>query len=351
MRKYYNAGFARNTALLSLLLILAPMQSLLALLKEGSKAPAWELADLSGKSRQSARVENEVEMLIFGELNHPNTIQAVKDLRQLLKSTPFDSLKVRLFLIIGSPDPAAKIHQLLDEAKLDPAPLVLRDPKLQVFEKYDVKVIPSLFLINPDGIITLALSGYPFDFVDLASSGILAALKKGEVKLAKSTAATGREGASTLEELEAHRHLLLARGFERRKLLDLARQKYEEALKLAPRLLDAKLGLAGLQFSLGDLQSAEKLYQDILAEIPRSVEAALGLVEIAILRNQLGPAREQLLKQIAVNPLDARCYYLLAQIEERQGKKDAALAAYKKVATLLLADRGVPYLMKTETKE
>jgi beta-lactamase regulating signal transducer with metallopeptidase domain len=118
-------------------------------------------------------------------------------------------------------------------------------------------------------------------------------------------------------------------------------QHFENAVRLAPASLDAKMFLANALMKLFFatkasptsplLASARKQYEAVLATDPRNKQALRGMVAIAMESRNLEEAREWAMKQVQLDPADKTAYYTVGVMDWtivypeflRAGKKDA----------------------------
>jgi len=118
--------------------------------------------------------------------------------------------------------------------------------------------------------------------------------------------------------------------------LDAAIEQFEKAVELDPTLLEARLNLAEVYFSLGDFDKAETQYRAIVRlhserekdreTINEFSDAYFGLARVAVARKKLDEAVWNLQKAIDLNPQNVAALRLLAtqrsqRDEHRKGEK------------------------------
>jgi tetratricopeptide (TPR) repeat protein len=309
-------------------------------LNTGDKAPAFELPDLEGSSHSSKALRGKPAVLVFGEVYNRNTLSALKDLDRLLNVEKLGESGAPVVLVMASKEDPRKIRRELRKVGYRGELLVLRDRTRVVFQEYGIKVLPTTFVIDTKGQVSLGFSGYPLSYSDMVADGLLYALGKIERdRLDAALSPTTRsEGGG--EPTRALRIARMARALSRRDFHDAALERYRSALDLDPDLVEAHVGLADCLLSLNRIQEAETHYAMALDISPETDSAIAGLARIEIRRGQLEAAEKRLRERLAVRPLNAELHYLAGETSEKRGDKEAALAAYKRAAQLLLIRHG-----------
>ncbi|MDY6807118.1 MAG: tetratricopeptide repeat protein [Cyanobacteriota bacterium] len=130
---------------------------------------------------------------------------------------------------------------------------------------------------------------------------------------------------------------------------DLAVNCYQNAVKLNPNLTAAKNKLAEVWQQLGRWDEAIAYYQSLVNANPNSAEAYQLLADALVEKGQLDAALQnyQKLKELVPEKQDAgnklgKVYYLQGEELEKEGKKEEAIAAYRR-AVDLNADVDVVY--------
>jgi chemotaxis protein methyltransferase CheR len=93
--------------------------------------------------------------------------------------------------------------------------------------------------------------------------------------------------------------------------------------------LHALLTLGNIYALLGRNPQAKEMFERVLATEPLCVEARVYGALAALQASQLGDARTEIGKALFLEPTLALGHYLLAQVEERSGEKEAARRAYR----------------------
>jgi cellulose synthase operon protein C len=137
--------------------------------------------------------------------------------------------------------------------------------------------------------------------------------------------AVARELIKRQPESPGLHHLLgdiLARGRQ----LPAARQAFEKALSLNPKLIPAQLQLARLDIQAGQLPTAEQRLNMLLRDAPRQSEAMAEMARISERRGQRDEAMRWLLRaRDASGPKDLRWNLALMELNLSQGNPQQAL--------------------------
>lgn len=308
----------------------------------GDALPAFKLPGLDGKRHSSAELEGAPAVVLFGEMYNKSSLAALDELSTLVKQPALEGTSVRRVLVLGAPDPTEKVAKEWEALGKGEDVLVLHDRGRTLFETFGVKVLPTAAIVDPEGRLSLLVSGYPLNFADIVTDAVLHALGKIERERLERTLHPEGPGPADETRLKALRTSRMAAALARRKLHDLAEARFEEALGYDATLLEARLGLADVQLKVGKVQEAQGSYEQVLERAPASVAAHVGLARIEIKRDQLARAEKRLKEQAALHPLHAEVHFVLGEAYEKLGRKDEALSAYKRAAMILVgrsADR------------
>ena len=109
--------------------------------------------------------------------------------------------------------------------------------------------------------------------------------------------------------------------------LEGARARYEQALAIDPRLVDARHGLANLLRQLGRLDEAAAQFRQVVALRPDYAEAFSNLGVVLAAQGPWADAAEQYQRAIAIKPELVDVYRNLARALGAAGRADEALAA------------------------
>jgi tetratricopeptide (TPR) repeat protein len=99
---------------------------------------------------------------------------------------------------------------------------------------------------------------------------------------------------------------------------------FQQALRLDPAYLPARLKLAESLLDAGEVEESHAVYSEIVEDLPGTAEAYYGLGRIAVLRGDPAAARESFRKACELFPTYGPAHYALAQVDRKLGRiKDA----------------------------
>jgi tetratricopeptide (TPR) repeat protein len=214
--------------------------------------------------------------------------------------------------------------------------LVDRDGKAA--EEYGVIVLPSTGIIGSDGILTFYLPSRSARYREIIEGRLQLLL--GEVTAKELEDRLGRLGGppGTARE-RARAHYASAHRFSAEARWAEAAAELQEALKLAPDFIDARLQLGYAYLESGQPEKGLKEFEAVLTQSPGSPGAKMG---VGIARLRLGDLQAgiaQLEAAVALNPNPVRGYYELGLAYERTGEFHKALHNYKWAIKKLLQGR------------
>jgi Tfp pilus assembly protein PilF/peroxiredoxin len=321
-----------------LLTLVPPAAPALAVthLKYGMDAPIVALVDLNGRSVSTDTLKGKTLVLVFGELYHERTKLACGEIQKTLDTEAFGNKPVATMLVVSQQVGVDDLRKLAREWTF-PA-TILRDAERQAFETYRVTVLPSVVVIDSKGKVVHAFAAYTSRFADTFKNAM--ALAVGDIDRAafeKRLHPPANEETDA-KRVRAQRLSELARQLARRRLSELAVQKYNEAIELAPDYVPAHLGLGVLELNQRHLPEAERHFNAVLSVEPKSIEASLGLAFLMTLRGdkELDTADRLVRGVLAEKPDEPQAHYLMGRIHEQRGEKDAATASFKKAAELFM---------------
>lgn len=307
------------------------------------KIPAFDLPALDpqvGRVSSNSLVGSPA-VIVFGELYHANTLAALKELERLRQKLSVTEggggpdWPVTLICAQDVPSPLLRAEQAKNEIKAT----VLHDKKRAAFGAYGVTVLPSFVVVDPQGRVCTAVSGYPLDLTDMMTSALL--LAQGRLTRQQFEDAA-REDSNAAEpdeaRLQVERLTGLARQLLRRGYASLALERFKKVLQLDGDYFPAEIGAARCLIKLGRLPEAEVVLQGVLARDKQNVEATRAMAWIEIMRggDELNSAIHRLDLILALHHHDPEAHYLKGLIYETQGKTDKALSQYKEAAEALL---------------
>lgn len=276
-------------------------------------------------------------ILIFGEAYNQQTLESLVKLKEIFDTIGITETDLNVFLIVSHTPDKQQIAQL--HAKENINVEILLDKNLNAFGDYGIIVLPSTIVIDKQGMVDLAVSGFPLSYADMVEDAILLATERITRQQFESSQSTKQQNSTEQESvMRAHRLTSLARQLAKRNYTELALKRYRQALELDKTYDEARIGVARCLIKLNFLPDAIDELQKILQNNAEDVEANLVMAQIEIIQGGDGIAEGKLkLQQIlSVNPDNPEANYLMGTACEAQSQKDDALNYYKKAARLLL---------------
>lgn len=346
MMKSYHKRPVKGSLPLALMLILSMgiPAGAISELQVYKATPAFELPsiDPAGTHVTVNSLKGKTTILIFGELYHELTLQALKELAHLretlAKANETDGTEWRIVLIVAQDIPDEQLRE--EQAQKNINVTILHDRTRTVFGTYNVIVLPSVVVVDPQGNIITTISGYPLNFSDIIRDALLFSQGKITRQQYETTShgSTAQETPLDEKQLKVERRAGLARQLFRRGYIEVAMEQFQQVLQLDEDYTPARIGMARCLVKLGELDKAETVLQAILQKDPKNLEASRIMAWIEILRggDELDSAGKRLDMILALNRNDAEAHYLKGLIYEAKGNLKDAMAEYKQVSEILL---------------
>ncbi len=121
--------------------------------------------------------------------------------------------------------------------------------------------------------------------------------------------------------------------------IERARQAYVEALDFDPQLAEAHYNLANLHYDERQLSDSARHYELAIALEPDHMRAYYNLADLYVLQQRFAAAEETSVAGLGISPEEIRLHYPLAKAREGLGKRDQALASYRRFVRTLGADQ------------
>lgn len=330
------AGLAGMLLAIAAAAALAPPAIAVTHLKRGMVAPTFDLPTLDGPALRNTDLRNRTFIIVFGELYHDKTLEACEAIRQALADERLAEEPIATLLVVAQDATAAELQALV--AEHDVRATVLHDTGRRAFGEYRVAVMPSVVVVDGKGRVVHAIGGYTARFRDILTDALLVATGKLSPEQFDQSLHPGSGEGPSEDELRAGRITQMARQLARRGLDEMAEEQYLEALRLAPDVAAARLGLGILLLHRKRLADAEAQFRQVLARQPQSVEAALGVAYVQTLRggDELEQAEDSLHDLAAANPSEPRVQYLLGMIHQQRGEMEDAAASFRAAAEMMM---------------
>lgn len=107
-----------------------------------------------------------------------------------------------------------------------------------------------------------------------------------------------------------------------------ARKNYSKAIELCPRLVEAHVGLARLDYSAGRVPEAQNRLQDVLKSSPRSPLALAAMGQLHAEQGHWGEAVEYIQQAINADPDNKNYTFQLAVALAKSGQVDQSVAFF-----------------------
>jgi peroxiredoxin len=174
MRLVTNVTWARVLAVIWILAGMSAAAAAPALTPwNGGPTPALNLKDVDGGAHDLARYKGRVVLVNFwATWCEPcrQEMPSIQRLRERFRGKPFDVLAINV------DEPDARVRRFLEETQLDLP--VLMDVNKTVTRGWGVRVMPTTFIVGPDGRIRYRLMG-DIDWNTDAIAGVVSQLMNG----------------------------------------------------------------------------------------------------------------------------------------------------------------------------
>ncbi|MFO0829378.1 MAG: tetratricopeptide repeat protein [Phycisphaerales bacterium] len=336
------AGSSRRTlartaaALCASLVALCAASTWASLPPRGEPAPPVRLKDLHGTEVNARALAPRSIVFVFGELDHPGTVQACAEVLDAMSDPHLEPDSVVPILVVAKKaDPAALREQA---AKGRFPALVLHDEARDVFGAYHVLVLPSVVVVNGKGDVVHSMPGFVPRFKEIVTESMLVAAGVDPPSKLEQVIDPNGVPAPTPEAARASRLAHLGGELAKHRLYDMAEARFAEALSVSPDSVEAKLGLGNLMLEQKRTKDAEALFRSVLASHADSIDAILGLAaaQLAEGGDALDAAETAVRGVIGQTVSNARAHYLLGRILEERANLAAAALEYRKAAELLM---------------
>jgi Flp pilus assembly protein TadD len=338
-------------------------------LQEGMKAPAVSGKDVvDGKKISTAETGDEdlVTCVAFWATWSPRSLQLMTDLKELsvrLADQPFKVIAVNVDSQGTTPIVKDRVHRFVSE--LDPPFSVIMDQELSLFYEFGVVAVPSMAILDADGVVLAAPSGYsrsrraelpktietalglrtPEDDEPLiAETGYrpnprasryynlavkLTNQRNYESALAKvNTASELDTFFSAPLNLRGHIQLQLGN-------VDAALESFHRAVALDSSSVSARAGLGRAFLEATDTTAALEQLETALKMEPAYPAALLDLGRCLAARQETERALAVLGEAIELNPRDPELYYHLGRVHNETGRNAEAVKAYRAALRML----------------
>ena len=145
-------------------------------LKRGDEAPPIVLRTADGGELETARLRDRTLVLLFAEASHRRTRLACRQITVALETPPLADEPVEWIVILARGGRAEAM--IKDIGSAGRPPIIAHDVERIAFGAYEVKVVPTVVIVDRDGKVVHAMTGYSDRFGDVIFDAILFATGK-----------------------------------------------------------------------------------------------------------------------------------------------------------------------------
>jgi tetratricopeptide (TPR) repeat protein len=321
--------------ILGVILILAPLHTLLARPLVGRMTTNFILKDLAGRELALKDFRGKIVVLVFGELYHQNTLKAIEVLKEILSEKVSYRESVEVFFIITE-EKHPEEHLEVKGGLEIPFPVLL-DNHRKVYAQYEIIAIPTTLVIDRTGKIVASLPSYTiayYDQMDVELGFLLGEVNKEELESVLNPKAVEK----TLNG-ETERYLFLAESLRNRGFYENAMNSYQKVLEKYPANTEAHLGMGTIYLDKEEVENAEKEFQLVLQQNPDNPAALKGMAQVNLSRGNIEEAEKLLQKILSSDYIDEDIFYIMGELYEKKGNLKKAIEYYKMNSQKLLQKR------------
>lgn len=337
-------------------------------IKEGAPAPDFSLKDLEGKSFSLSGFKGQaVVLVVFWDSGQAKAKQSLEQLQKFYGELKPKGLEI--LAVAADAQNVAQIKEFKTSAGLT-FPVLLDDQKA-AYSAYGVVAMPSVALVDKNGIMKYAYSGFRHDFYDAVKgeTEVTLGLKTREQRDQETKTfqragyvPKGRAeeyyhaGVTLLRQKESDKALakfqeavkedpqyplaqmMLGEAYYQKRDAAKAMEHLQKALELDPNLTDAYIYLGEAQLKQNKVEEAIANLQKGVEKNKRSFRARTALGAAYLAKKMYNEAMTELDLVLKINPHYAEAYYRLGQVYEAQNQMDKALESYKTALKYALSD-------------
>lgn len=305
----------------------------------GAEAPAFTLENLQGERVELAQFAGHPVVLVFGDLQHEGAQKASRELLRVLKDDRLEKQGIVPIFLTAQHAENGELAKLLESGHF-PA-LVLHDPARDAFGAYQILVVPSVVIVNAEGVVVHAMPGFLPRFTDLLTQSLLVATgQMSDAAFEASLGLTDNKSETDPNALRAERLVHLGEQLLEHGMEDMAEARFREAVEILPGSAAGRLALGELYRARGKADEAEAQIRALLSADPDSVDAQLALARIQIDRggSALDEAEKGVRNVLEHHPKTPRAHYQLGLILQARGDDAGAAGSFRQAAELLLGN-------------
>jgi len=258
--------------------------------------------------------------------------RSIKVLRALAEMQPTLNKDALTFLIVDvQNDPESLLEELLGQAGLDAT--IYRDQGRRAYAALGLYVLPSVLLVNENGVITGGL-GYSRDFVQRLAGEVDILMKRRSRE--QVMADLNREMKSVPREQKlAARHLRMGMTMRSKGMYESALREVEKALELESTLTEALAEKGCLLVEMDRVEAAVQALEAALDKDPSLVGAEICLARADARQGHVDDALADLQELLFRHSRNAELHFTIATLQEQKGDLKGAVTSYRKAYELL----------------
>lgn len=303
-------------------------------LKEGAEAFDFTLKSTKSEDVTLSAFQGKAVVLAFLRQGQDKSEKVLKALAGLDPAVASKTQVLGVVVNPGEGDAAAWVE------KAGNGLTVLLDPGEEVYGKYGGLVAPSTGVLKPGRVFVGEVAGYSAGYKDELEGVLKVAL--GLATAAEVKAAADKSGGADIPEARraAEREVEQARKLIERKMKDKALDAAKQAVVSDETYPAAQTLLGRLLLDASDANADEALghFEKALALAPKDVDAKIGVARVKAAKGDYEGAAVALEDAAKLNPKPEKVYYQLGLVYEKSGKNEKAAEWYRKALERILSE-------------
>lgn len=310
--------------------------------KVGDKMPEFSLPGLSAPNDSNTvmftykRDRERVLGLVFLSANQKQSQYAIRDIEKIITQLGKDSTTFDFVGVMSERPEKGSIEPGREESAYT-FPILL-DKEYKLWGKLGVIAMPTVLIIEKDGLISWIKAGYGYDFAPSMRAHLNYALgitsKKVGDELTKVRTLTSDSAQAKVE-----RYLKIAGMLETKGRFESAIAELCKAREIDPNSIDTVLAMGELFCRVGQSEKALDTIEKV--KTTRQIDKARVLLISGWAKRQLGDfdsAEKFLLEVVAIRPQSSRAFYELGKVYQAKKQMEKAMQAYRKALSIIFAE-------------
>jgi tetratricopeptide (TPR) repeat protein len=300
------------------------------------QVPEFSVLDETGAEFTYDKSNKDALLIIFFSPKKSQSIKAISDIEELIKSLP--EMPHKLSFLAVSDDPNAE-NAIKIEKNEQLSPHFIKDTDFELWGKFGVIAYPTVFISDPNGKIVLIKAGYGYDFAPAVKSGLWQIMGLSSAEDVND-AGVVKTVTNTSKEEKADRHLKMAKMLKERGKYEAALKQLQSAIEIDPNSIEGVLELGKLYCIVDDPNKAIDIVNGIKVEDKKQKAAQMFVLGNAYRQlEQYEQAEKYLLEAVELDPQNSQAFYILGRVYHLQNLKDKALEAYFTALRLIYNDK------------